>query len=136
MWDKLKQQASTFQSAVLTTRDADGYPVSVRTSFNADDARHELRVAVPPTVEAQPGPASLLFHQHNDQLWNLRIVLVRGELAHTGNGWVFRPQPITPSPNALRMILSCRKTAQAYLRKRGLARPPIPWDRLKAIKER
>ncbi len=135
MWDKLKHQAGTFPSAVLTSRDADGYPVSVRTSFSTDDARHELRVTLPPTVDAQPGPASLLFHQHNEQLWNLRIVLVRGELANTGHGWVFRPQPLMPSPNALRMILHCRKTAQAYLRLRGLARPSIPWDRLKAIKQ-
>ncbi len=135
MWDKLKKETSTFRSAVLTARDADGYPVSVRTSFNADDVRHELCVALPVAVDMQLGPASLLFHQHNEQLWDLRIVVVRGELANTGNEWVFRPQPLPPSPNALRMILNCRKTAKAYLRKRGLARPPIAWDRLKAIKQ-
>lgn len=135
MWDKLKREISTFQSVVLTARDADGYPVSVRTVVVADDDRHELQVTLPEPVEAQAGSASLLLHQHNEQLWNLRIVLVRGELAHNGNAWIFRPQPLTPSPNALRMILNCRKTATAYLRKRGLDRPAIPWDRLKAIKQ-
>jgi len=135
MWDKLKHQINAFGSAVLSARDTDGYPVSVRTTLHADDARHELRVTLPPTVEAQPGPASLLLHRHNEQLWDLRIVVVRGELAHTGDQWVFCPQPLTPEPSAFRMILNCRKAANAYLRKRGLARPPIPWDRLKAIKQ-
>ncbi len=135
MWHKLKHHINAFGSAVLSARDADGYPLSVRTAFHADNVRHELRVEVPTSVEVQPGPASLLWHQHNEQLWDLRIVVVRGELANTGNGWVFRPQPLTPSPNALRMILNCRKAAQAYLGKHGLARPPIPWDRLKAIKQ-
>jgi hypothetical protein len=135
MWDKLKHQVSTFGSAVLTAHDANGYPMSVRTAVYADNDRHELRVEVPATAEVQSGSASLLFHQHNAQLWNLRIVLVRGELTSTGNAWVFRPQPLAPSPHALRAILNCRKTATAYLRKRGLARPPIPWGRLKAIKQ-
>jgi hypothetical protein len=119
---------------VLTARDAAGYPVSVRTPVQVDDTRHELYVKVAPGAEPESGPASLLFHQHNEQLWDLQIVFVRGELTHTSDGWVFRPQPLAPPPNALRMILNCRKTARAYLRKRGLDRPSIPWERLKAIK--
>lgn len=135
MWDKLKQHVSTFGSAVLTARDADGYPVSVRTPLRVDDTRRELYVTVAPGVEPEPGPASLLFHHHNEQLWELQIVFVRGELAQTSGGWVFRPQPLSPSPNALRFILNCRKTARAYLRKRGWERPSIPWERLQAIKQ-
>lgn len=135
MWVKLKRQISSFESAVLTARGADGYPVSVRTCLVVNDERRELRVRLPELVEVQAGAASLLLHQHNQQLWNLRIVLVRGELAHTGNAWVFRPLPLTPSPSALRMIINCRKTARAYLRTRGLTAPSVPWDRLKAIKQ-
>ncbi len=136
MWDNLKQQAGTFPSAVLTSRDATGYPVSMRTHCVIDDDRQELGVTVPAAVDAQPGPASLLLHHHNEQLWDLHIVVVRGELVRSGNAWIFRPQPRTPDPSAFRMILNCRKTTKAYLRKRGLARPRIPWDRLKAIKQR
>jgi hypothetical protein len=135
MWDNLKHQIQSFSSAVLTTRDATGYPVSVRTSCVIDDQRQAVGVTMPAAVDAQAGPASLLLHRHNEQLWDLRIVVVRGELVHHGDAWVFRPQPRPPDPSAFRMILNYRKAANAYVRKRGLARPRIPWDRLKAIKQ-
>lgn len=135
MWDKLKDQIGSFHSAVLTACDADGYPVSVRTPIRADDTRHELCVEVPAAVDMQPGPAALLFHEHNEQLWDLQMVVIRGALSETGGEWAFCPQPLAPEPNALRMILNSRKAAKAYLRKRGLARPSVPWDRLKAIKQ-
>ncbi len=120
---------------MLTTRDATGYPVSVRTPCVIDDQRQAVGVTMPAAVDAQAGPASLLLHAHNEQLWDLHIMVVRGELVCSGNAWIFRPQPRTPDPSAFRMILNCRKAANAYVRKRGLDRPAIPWDRLKAIKQ-
>jgi hypothetical protein len=135
MWDNVKHQVKSFASAVLIMRDATGYPVSVRTPCVIDDQRQELGVTVPATVDAHAGPASLLLHAHNEQLWDLRIVVVRGELVRNGDAWIFRPLPLTSDPSAFRMILNCRKAAKAYVRKRGLDRPAIPWARLKAIKQ-
>ncbi len=37
---------------------------------------------------------------------------------------------------AARMLVGARKTTKAYLKKRGLARPRIPWDEVEAVKER
>ncbi|MBC8076893.1 MAG: hypothetical protein H7Y32_12515, partial [Chloroflexales bacterium] len=73
MWDELKQQGDRFTSAVLSARDADGYPASVRTTCTFDDGQRLVRVDVPADVALQAGPASLLFRSHDEQLWSLQI---------------------------------------------------------------
>jgi hypothetical protein len=138
MWDELKRQAGGFSRTVLNARDADGYPASVRTSFVFDDAERIVRVDVPAGVALQEGVASLLFHGHNEQLWDLRIASVRGELARVDDGWVLRPVKLVEDASGalaiVRMLRNCRKTAKTYLAKRGLARPAIPWAHLKELK--
>ena len=142
MWPEITKQLTIFSSAVINGRDADGYPASARTTVSADAERQELLVQLAPELELQPGPASLLFHDHNEQLWNQRVFLVRGQLAHGDNGWVFRPLSIPAGMSAngplamVQAIMTCRKVATAYLRKRNLPRPAIPWAQLKAIKSR
>jgi hypothetical protein len=138
VWDELKKKAAPFNSAVLSARDAEGYPASVRTAFAFDDAERALRVHPAADLALEPGPASLLFHSHDERLWGLQIVPVRGELALSAGGWVFRPRKFaadgTGGLAVLRMLLNCRKAAKAYLCKRGLARPAVPWARLKELK--
>jgi hypothetical protein len=140
MWDKINQAIGSFTDPVLSAHDADGYPASLRTPVVPDAGQQVLNVQIATDLELQPGPASLLFHSHNEQLWDLRNVLVRGELAHTGSSWVFIPRQLAPARDAdgglalLKIVLDLRKVAAAYLKKRGLARPQVPWDRLKAAK--
>lgn len=139
MWDSLKRQGGAFTSAVLNGRDADGYPASVRTAFTFDDAQQAVRVTVPAEAALQAGVASLLFHSHDEQLWDQQIVLVRGELVRAADGWLFRPLTFSLDNAAgglamLRLMLKLRKTAGAYLKKRGVARPAVPWARLNALK--
>lgn len=139
MWAELTPSLGAFPSAVLTARDGDGYPASVRTPMAPDAARQVVGVEVPAHLGLRPGPASLLLHSHDEQLWGLRIILVRGALERTGDGWAFRPTALASGAEsgglaAVRMLLSCRKSAAAYLRKRGLARPAVPWGRLNAVK--
>lgn len=140
MWDKLLQQASRFTNGVLNARDSTGYPVSVRTPITADHEQHVFHLRVPDEAEVMPGPASLLFHDHDQNIWNQHVVLVRGEVLETAQGWAFRPLRLAPGLgmegplSMFQMIRNARKTTNAYLAKRGLARPQIPWQRLRAAK--
>lgn len=139
MWAELTPFLGAFPSAVLSACDEAGYPASMRTPLVPDTARQLVGVEVPAHMELRPGPASLLLHSHNEQLWDLRILVVRGALERDGEGWVFRPTAIasgadTGAMAVLRMLRGCRKSARAYLEKRGLARPAVPWARLIAVK--
>jgi hypothetical protein len=140
MFAEMVKALASFDSAVLTGRDAAGYPCSTRCHPQPGEVAGVLRVTVPPGVGIEPGPASLLCHAHDEKLWNLRAINVRGVLERDDAGWVLRPASsfipeMTGSPLAMvRTILGLRRTAAAYLAKRGLARPAIPWDRIRAAK--
>lgn len=138
MWSELTSILSTFSSAVLSARDADGYPASVRTAVRPDAGREVVGVGVLSDVDLQPGPASLLLHSHNEQLWDFRSHSMRGSLERDGDRWIFRPAPtpLRAGSDGLAMareLLACRKAAAAYLRKRGITRPAVPWERLRAL---
>jgi hypothetical protein len=88
----------------------------------------------------RPGPASLLCHSHDEQLWKLRSFVVAGDLIRAGDSWTLtasryvsggeRSGPI----GAIRYIQGLRATARRYLDRRGLERPRIPWDEYAALK--
>ena len=96
---------------------------------------------LPTEATIQPGPAGLLCHYHDELLWNLRILNIRGRLEHEANGWVFYPLQVSPgsgdmgSPLVMLtgMVKSRRATAR-YLAKRGLPRPTIPWTEFAALR--
>src|SRR5688572_23158057 len=94
MWTRLTPLLGAFPSAVLNACDADGYPASVRTPLALDDVRQLVAVRVPAHLGLRPGPASLLLHSHSEQLWDLRIILVRGALELADDRWTFRPLSI------------------------------------------
>jgi hypothetical protein len=136
--DALRELA-TFPSAVLGTTTADGAPVlrRIRVTGPAGDA---LALDVPEDDDLRPGPASLLAHSHDEQLWSLRSVGVLGELV-AGPRWTFRPERLLGDAGAatplaiVRQLWRLRRTADGYLERRSLSRPQIPWGDLKTIKE-
>jgi hypothetical protein len=136
--DALRELA-TFPSAVLGTTTGDGAPLlrRIRVTGPAGDA---LALDVPEDDDLRPGPASLLAHSHDEQLWSLRSVGVLGELV-AEPGWTFRPKRLlgdagTATPLAIvRQLRRLRRTADGYLELRSLSRPRIPWDDLETIKE-
>jgi hypothetical protein len=139
MWAEIVKALGTFDSAVLTGRDAAGYPCSVRCIPRADEGTRTVRVEVPEGTGVEPGPASLLCHAHDERLWSLRAINVRGTLERDGSGWVVRPTGFIPEMDSsplgmIRAIRGMRRAAAAYLAKRGLARPAIPWERIRAVK--
>ena len=143
MWNKITRNLKKYQSAVLTGIDAHDYPFGVRCVPEMDANAQVLRVQLPPGVQLQPGPASLLCHQHNELLWNLESFLLRGSLMQDGQGWSFQPQQFIPgSPGTglrallpfVRWVLDCRRSARLYLETRHLPHPRVPWDEIMEVK--
>jgi len=140
MWPEIIARLPRFASAVLSGLDRGGDPVSVRCQPTLDHQARVLRVLVPDGLRMVPGPAGLLCHRHDEQLWRLKSFLLRGTLDRTGHDWVFRPRQLvrgmdtTPLSN-LRLLRNSRRTAKRYLATRGLRRPTIPWEHYAQLKD-
>lgn len=128
-----------FDEAVLTVFDADGYPLSVRVNTRAYSAETgRLPVALPDVLGAVEGPANLLCHYHDEKLWKLKAVQVRGRLEKRNDEWNFVTTSFTP-PSKLQLFVFLKGTgtaAQKYLDRRGLKRPEVNWDGVNEIKRR
>lgn len=91
-----------------------------------------------PIVES--GPASLLCHRHDENLWHLKSFLVRGTLRREGGAWGLQPRRFVPaagiggSLGMVRFVLGSRRTTKRYLQRRGLFRPQIPWRPINELK--
>jgi hypothetical protein len=138
VWDEIVRHLPSFESAVLTGLDAEGYPYSVRCRPRIDPTTRTLKVQLPAAI--RPGPASLLCHRHDENMWNLKSFLVRGTLTREGPGWSFRPRRFVPGAGIggrmglVRFVIGSRRNARRYLEKRGQPRPRIPWGEVNAIK--
>jgi hypothetical protein len=100
--------------------DGDGYPVSMRCAPQLDETEQVLRVSLPEWTRITQGPASLLCHEHNQLLWDLRSFMLRGTLEPTGGEtWLFRPTRFVPGigiggpAGMVRFALSKRRAAGA-----------------------
>lgn len=139
MWDDVARHLSDFESAVLTALDAEGYPYSVRCRPRTDPAGRVLQIRLTVDAPLRAGPASLLCHRHDENLWNLKSFLVRGTKSR-------RPGLELPSAavypggrdrglmGMVRFVTGSRRSAKRYLEKRNLPRPRIPWEEINAIK--
>jgi hypothetical protein len=138
MWDDILKALRLFPDAVLTWVDEHGYPVSVRIQPNPDDTAQLLRVVAPAGMALRSGPASMLAHSHDAQLWSMKAFLVRGLLEQDDNGWFLRPVVFIPGAgisgaiNEVKSFFGMRASAKRYLERRGLSRPFVPWDKIKS----
>lgn len=129
---------ATYPSAVLASRTDDGMPSLRRVRVVGPGAAGRLRLDVPPDEQLREGPASLLAHGHDEELWNLRSVVVTGELIEA-DGWRFRPVRVVDGAGAtgplvlLREIRRLRGSAQSYLDERSLPRPEVTWSGIRAL---
>jgi hypothetical protein len=139
MWNKILKYLPLFSSAVLTGFDSQGNPFSVRCHPLPDEMRKIIRVQIPPGVGVRPGPACLLFHQHDQRLWNLKSFVVRGRLQNDDAEWYFTPLLFIPGMGIegirsyIGFILNGRKKTREFLERRNLERPKIPWDELESL---
>nr|AGS49308.1 hypothetical protein [uncultured bacterium esnapd2] len=70
------------------------------------------------------------MHRHDEQLANLRMVLVRGDLS---DGTFTPSHTIAPAGSTLGTLRQCRRSTRNYLKRRGLARPRIDWPAFRAL---
>ena len=97
MWAEITKHLYQFESAVLSGLDEEGYPFSVRCRPYPDTSGPEvLTVWLPPGTPIRPGPASLLCHSHDENLWNLKSFLVRGVLEKRRRRMELRARPVHP----------------------------------------
>ena len=130
---------SGYDSAVLAARDAGGHPWLLRVRPDLDPGTGVLGLDVPDDEPVQPGPASLLVHRHDEQLWNMSSGVVAGDLVRRDEGWGLVPTRVVPgaSTDPLRMVQGvrgCRRSARQYLERRRLAPPPVDWAAFDALK--
>ena len=139
MWAEAAKWLDGFHEAVLTVTDATGYPASVRVDPHDYDATTgELAVSLPEVLTPVAGPANLLCHSHDEKLWNLKMIVVKGRVEGGDGSWVFASEHFdAPSRAAVVFFVrNLRRSAQKYLDKRGLARPEVNWAAVKQIQRR
>jgi hypothetical protein len=103
-----------------------------------DGATGELPVSLPDAVDGAEGPANLLCHSHDEKLWNLQLITVKGIFEKRDGAWLFRSESFVPPSKLaiLDFVRNARRSAHRYLGKRGLPRPDVNWDSIKGIQRR
>lgn len=140
-WQKIARELRHYDSAVLSARDSDGFPVAVRCVPVPDEDRGVFWVHIPDGLGIEAGPAWLLCHFHNEQFWGLRSFGARGRLDLVdGGGWSFRPTAFVPGMGGIaamvRMFVGGRRRAYRYLAVRHLEPPVVRWDLVNEAKAR
>jgi hypothetical protein len=139
VWSEAAKWLGEFDEAVLTALDADGYPVSIRIDpRNYDATTGALPATFPSVLNVAAGPANLMSHRHDEKMWHLNAIQIKGRLESHDGGWVFQSANFdAPSKLAFIQFLASTRTAgQKYLDKRGLQRPAINWSAVKEIQRR
>lgn len=130
-------QLSRFPTAVLAARDASGAPLLARTRPRPTPAGY--LVEVPADCPVERGPATLLVHRHDERLNRMYNASVRGDLRRTTAGWTLVPAAVVEpmgsggALDALRVLRRTKRSTDRYLERRGLPRPPVQWDRFRAL---
>jgi hypothetical protein len=142
MWNEILDALEAHDNALLTGYDENGFPFSVRCLPMADRQNRRLDVEIPEEAGIQPGRASLLMHSHNEELWDLVQFLIRGTLVRGSEGHYFVPASISGTPtkpggmDTIRNLRGMRSRANAYIKRRGIARPKVPWEDIQRLQER
>ncbi len=115
MWTEAAKWLGKFEEAVLTVTDGDGYPASVRVVTRTyDTGTGELRVMPTDALHAIEGPANLLCHSHDEKLWNLQMITIKGTLEKRVDAWIFKSKSFEPPSKlaVLDFVRRARRSAQ------------------------
>jgi hypothetical protein len=139
-WREISRELRRYDSAVLSARDREGYPVTIRCMPAPDEYRAAFAVRVPDGLGVEAGPAWLLCHFHDRQFWGLRSFGARGQLERADGGWLFRPTAFVPGMGGIvamvRLFVGGRRRAYRYLAARHLDPPVVRWDLVNEAKAR
>ena len=126
-----------YDEGVVTAIDSHGYPLSVRqTSLPYDAPTGTMKLVVPDSLDGLEGAASLLCHFHDEALWHLRAILVKGRVERRNGGWTFVTTSFEPPAPTWRALRRMSSAAGAYLARRGLTRPQVNWDAIDRLWKR
>jgi hypothetical protein len=133
MWANAAKQVAKFSEGVLTAVDAQGYPVSVRQlALPYDAADGTMRITLPDALGAIEGPANLLCHFHDDKMWNMRAIQLKGRIERRNDTWVFVTTSFAP-PSPIQLIRGIHRSTRRYLEKRGLPKPVVAFDAIEKL---
>jgi hypothetical protein len=128
VWAEAAKAMAKFDEGVLNAVDGEGYPLSVRqTKLPYDATSGTMPVVLPDSLGAQEGPASLLCHFHDEKLWGLRAILLKGRLEKRAGQWTFVTTAFEP-PSMWRMMKNVRASTKKYLESRNLPWPKVDWN--------
>lgn len=136
MWPEIVKYLPEFPSAVLTAYDSDNRPFSLRCRPQPDLNFQVLRIDIPPGLNLQEEKACMLFHKHDENLWNLKSFVVQGSIYRDESGWFLQPERFIPGMGIggvrsyLSFVVNGRRNTARYLKKRGLKRPKVDWNEL------
>jgi general stress protein 26 len=133
----VQRQLRRYTSAVVSWIDDIG-PRSLRVGVDGVQPDGALRLRLPAGQPLTEGPVSLLCHRHDERMWNMSSFNATGRLHRRRSGWVFVPERYLPGASndprgLIAFTRSCRATTDRYLAARGLPRPQVPWEELKAL---
>jgi hypothetical protein len=106
----------------------------VRAAADAGTGRLILDSADGGTLCVPSGNATLLLHSHDDELTDQRLLNVVGVLEWDGDSVTLRPDRVVDAAEAvgplatLRVLRRLHRSTDAYLQRRGLTRPAVPWQ--------
>jgi len=141
VWAEAARWLAKFPEAVVTAVDAEGYPVSIREAApRYDPETGQMSVAWPDGVAFAEGPANVLCHSHDEKVWNIKAMQIKGHLERSEGDCVFITTAFTPPPGMLvtfwRLSRTGRAAARRYLDNRGLTAPAVNWDAIDELQRR
>ena len=142
MWSEAAKRLADYYEVVVTALDAAGYPVSIRQAApRYGPATGEFAIQWPSGLAVTEGPATLLCHSHDEKLWNIRQLQIKGRLECRAGQWVFvstdfRPPPASQLGIFMRLARDMHKSGKRYLDRRGLEKPTVNWEALNALRHR
>lgn len=142
MWSDAAAEFARFPEAVVTALDPHGYPVSVRQRApRYDPATGEFTVRWPSDLPAVAGQAVALCHFHDENLWKIRQMQIKGRLERRSDGWVFTSTRFRRPPRSRlavfwRLARDMHSAGSRYLAQRGLEMPRVNFEALRALRQR
>lgn len=146
MWQQIERYAALFNAtspatpntkhAIISHMDEQGHPFTIRCQATIDAAAQTITVHVADAIALRESRASLLFHTHDDLLGNLKSFVLRGQLVQADGTWRFNVSAVLPGFGVngnlgdMMTFWRARQSAGRYLKKLGIPRPAIPWEKM------
>jgi hypothetical protein len=84
-------------------------------------------------------PATVLCHSHDEKLWNIKQMRIKGRLERRADQWVFISTDFRRRPRSQLTLYwglsrDMRNAGRRYLDRRGLVIPTVNWKALQALR--